>query len=152
IPADAYWGVNVRRALDNFPISGRPISIHPDLIFAYACVKQAAARANAELGQLPREIAELIDGACEEVKDGRFQDQFIVDVVQGGAGTSTNMNCNEVIANRALELAGHPKGDYAYIDPNDHVNCSQSTNDTYPTALKIGLCLSMERLLEELER
>ncbi len=150
IPAAAYWGINVSRALENFAISGRPISIYPDLIFGYACVKQAAARANAEVGNLDATRASLIDRACEEIKDGRLRDQFIVDIMQGGAGTSTNMNLNEVIANRALELAGRAKGDYEFLDPNDHVNRSQSTNDTYPTALKIGLCLSLERLLTEL--
>ena len=150
IPADAYWGINVARALDNFAISGRPISIYPDLIFGYACVKQAAARANAEIGALDRAKADLIDRACEEIKDGKLHDQFVVDIMQGGAGTSTNMNVNEVIANRGLELAGQPRGDYAYLDPNDDVNRGQSTNDTYPTALKIGLCLSIERLLVEL--
>ncbi|RKH07936.1 aspartate ammonia-lyase [Corallococcus carmarthensis] len=152
IPADAYWGINVSRALDNFAISGRPISVYPDLLYGYACVKQAAARANAELGVLDRTRAELIDHACEDIKAGRLHDQFIVDVMQGGAGTSTNMNFNEVLANRGLELAGHPKGHYEHLDPNDHVNRSQSTNDTYPTALKVGLMLSIERLLEELQR
>jgi aspartate ammonia-lyase len=151
VPANAYWGLNVRRALDNFAISGRPISTYPDLIFGFACVKQAAARANAEVGALDAGIADLIDRACEEIKEGELHDQFVVDIMQGGAGTSTNMNVNEVIANRALELAGHPKGSYQYIDPNDHANRGQSTNDTYPTALKIGLCLSIERLLTELD-
>ena len=152
IPADVYWGINVSRALDNFAISGRPISEYPDLIFGYACVKQAAARANAEIGVLEQDQADLIDRACEEIKEGRLQDQFIVDIMQGGAGTSTNMNVNEVIANRGLELGGHVKGDYLMLDPNDHVNCGQSTNDTYPTALKVGLCLAIERLLVELAR
>ncbi|WP_164018541.1 aspartate ammonia-lyase [Pyxidicoccus trucidator] len=152
IPADAYWGINVSRALDNFAISGRPISVYPDFLFGYACVKQAAARANAEIGALDAATAELIDRACEEIKGGKLHDQFIVDVMQGGAGTSTNMNFNEVIANRGLELAGYPKGSYEHLDPNDHVNRSQSTNDTYPTALKIGLMLSLERLLAELEQ
>ncbi len=152
IPAEAYWGINVSRALDNFAISGRPISVYPDLIFGFACVKQAAARANAEIGVLDRVKADLIDRACEEIKDGKLHDQFIVDIMQGGAGTSTNMNANEVIANRGLELGGHPKGQYEHLDPNDHVNRSQSTNDAYPTALKIGLCLSIERLLAELEK
>jgi aspartate ammonia-lyase len=150
IPAEAYWGLNVRRALDNFAISGRSISSYPDLLFGYACVKQAAARANAEIGVLDRTKADLIDRACEEIKDGKLHDQFIVDIMQGGAGTSTNMNANEVIANRGLELGGYPKGSYEHLDPNDHVNRSQSTNDTYPTAFKIGLCLSIERLLAEL--
>ena len=151
IPSDAYWGINVLRALENFPISGRPIAVYPDLIFGYACVKQAAARANAEIGVLDPAKAALIDQACEEIKEGQLHDQFIVDIMQGGAGTSTNMNFNEVIANRGLELAGHPKGSYAHLNPNDHVNRSQSTNDTYPTALKIGLCLAIERLLVELK-
>src|SRR5215468_6317838 len=126
IPGDAYWGLNVSRALDNFAISGRPISIYSDLILAYACVKQAAARANAEIGVLDRTKADLIDRACEEIKEGRLADQFVVDIMQGGAGTSTNMNMNEVIANRGLELADRPKGDYEYLDPNDHVNRGQS--------------------------
>jgi aspartate ammonia-lyase len=150
IPIGAYWGINVSRALDNFAISGLPISIYPDLIFGLACVKQAAARANAEIGALDSTRAGFIDRACEEIKDGNLRDQFVVDIMQGGAGTSTNMNANEVIANRALELAGRPKGDYEYLDPNDHVNRSQSTNDSYPTALKIGLSLATERLIEEL--
>jgi aspartate ammonia-lyase len=152
IPWDAYWGINVKRALDNFAISGRPISVYPDLIFGFACVKQAAARANAEIGGLEQSLADLIDRACEEIKGGALADQFVVDIMQGGAGTSTNMNVNEVIANRGLELAGRPKGDYGHLNPNDHVNRSQSTNDTYPTALKIGLCLAVERLLRELEQ
>jgi aspartate ammonia-lyase len=152
VPADAYWGINVSRALDNFAISGRPISEYPDLIFGYACVKQAAARANADIGVLERDKADLLDRACEEIKDGKLHDQFVVDIMQGGAGTSTNMNVNEVIVNRGLELAGHPKGDYAYLDPNDHANRGQSTNDTYPTALKIGLFMAVERLLVELGR
>src|SRR5262245_61610872 len=151
IPSRVYWGINASRALDNFPISGRPISVYPDFIFGYACVKQAAARANAELGVLDAARADWIDRACEDVKAGKLRAQFIVDIMQGGAGTSTNMNVNEVIANRGLELAGLAIGSYARLDPNDHVNCGQSTNDTYPTALKIGLCLSIERLLVELE-
>src|SRR5262245_48860906 len=152
IPEGAYWGINASRALDNFAISGRPISVYPDLIFGYACVKQAAARANAEIGALDRVKADLIDRACEEIKEGRLHDQFVVDIMQGGAGTSTNMNVNEVIANRGLELAGHRRGSYEHLDPNDDVNRGQSTNDTYPTALKIGLCLSIERLIAELDR
>ncbi|MEN9543407.1 MAG: aspartate ammonia-lyase [Pseudomonadota bacterium] len=151
IPADAYWGINVSRALDNFAISGRPISIYPDFIFAYACVKQASARANLEIGILDPGKADLIDRVCEEIKDGQWLDQFVVDVIQGGAGTSTNMNVNEVIANRGLELAGHPRGAYSHLDPNDDVNKGQSTNDSYPSALKIGLCLSIERFLVALK-
>jgi aspartate ammonia-lyase len=151
IPATAYWGINVLRALENFAISGRPISTYSDLIFGFACVKQAAARANAEIGVLEQDKASLIDRACEEIKEGKLHDQFVVDIMQGGAGTSTNMNANEVIANRGLELAGHSKGAYQHLNPNDHVNRSQSTNDTYPTALKVGLCLAIERLLVELK-
>ena len=150
IPTDVYWGINVSRALDNFSISGRPISIYPDLIYGYACVKQAAARANAEVGVLDRRQADLIDRVCEEIKHGKLRDQFVVDIMQGGAGTSTNMNFNEVIANRGLELAGHARGRYEFLDPNDDANRSQSTNDTYPTALKVGLCVAVERLLDEL--
>ncbi len=152
IPGDAYWGINTARALENFPISGRPISTYPDLIFGYACVKQASSRANAEIGELDEGKADLIDEVCEEIKHGGLQDQFVVDIIQGGAGTSTNMNVNEVIANRGAELAGGAKGKYDILDPNDHVNRGQSTNDTYPTALKVGLCLAIERLLEELAR
>jgi aspartate ammonia-lyase len=113
-------------------------------------VKQAAARANWEIGALDSIKAELIDQVCEEIKEGKLREQFIVDVMQGGAGTSTNMNFNEVIANRGLELAGLPKASYEHLDPNDDVNCSQSTNDSYPTALRIGLSLAMERLIAEL--
>jgi aspartate ammonia-lyase len=152
VPADAYWGINTARALENFPISGRPISEYRDLIVGLACVKQAAARANAEIGALAPEKARLIDAACEEIRRGGLLDQFVVDIMQGGAGTSMNMNANEVIANRALELAGHPRGRYDLIDPNDDVNRSQSTNDVYPTAVRIGLCTALERLLAELAR
>jgi aspartate ammonia-lyase len=152
VPVDVYWGINVARALENFPISGRSIAVYPDLIFGYACVKQAVARANRELGLLDAEKAEAIDRVCEEIKDGKLRDQFVVDIMQGGAGTSTNMNVNEVIANRALELLGYSRGSYQHLHPNDHVNRSQSTNDTYPTALKVGLCLAIERLLAELVR
>lgn len=151
IPANAYWGVHTARAHENFPIARRPISVYPDFIRAFACVKQAAARANLEIGALDAERAGLIDRACEEIKTGLLHDQFVVGVVQGGAGTSTNMNANEVITNRALELAGHQKGDYSFIHPNDHTNRSQSTNDTYPTAIKIALAFSLTSLLDELK-
>lgn len=152
IPEGAYWGINVARALDNFPISGRPISVYPDLIYGFACVKQAAARANADIAVLDKPKADLIDRACEDIKNGLLHEQFVVDIIQGGAGTSTNMNVNEVIANRALELAGFAKGEYVHLDPNDHVNKSQSTNDTYPTAFKVGLCFAIERFLIELKK
>lgn len=151
IPMSAYWGVHTARALENFPIARRPIAIYPDFVRAFACVKQAAARANLEIGALDEQRATLIDRACEEVKNGMLHDQFVVGVVQGGAGTSTNMNANEVITNRALELAGRQRGDYSFINPNDHTNHSQSTNDTYPTAIKIALAFSLRTLLAELE-
>lgn len=151
VPATAYWGVHTARAIENFPIAKRPISVYPDFVRAFACVKQAAARANLEIGALDAERAGLIDAACEEIKDGALLDQFVVGVVQGGAGTSSNMNVNEVVTNRALELAGREKGDYDFINPNDHTNRSQSTNDTYPTAIKIALAFSLKSLLEQLE-
>ncbi|WP_449278756.1 aspartate ammonia-lyase [Leucobacter sp. GX24907] len=151
IPADAYWGVHTARAQENFPIARRPISVYPEFARAFACVKQAAARANHEIGSLDDTRASFIDRACEEVKSGLLLDQFVVGVVQGGAGTSTNMNANEVITNRALELAGRRKGDYDFINPNDHTNRSQSTNDTYPTAIKIALAFSLRNLLDELD-
>ncbi|AZT95845.1 aspartate ammonia-lyase [Brevibacterium aurantiacum] len=150
IPAAAYWGVHTARAMENFPIARRPVSVYPDFVRAFACVKQAAARANLEIGALDEQRANLIDAACEEIKGGRLHDEFTVGVIQGGAGTSTNMNANEVITNRALEIGGHAKGDYAFINPNDHTNHSQSTNDTYPTAIKIALAFSLQNLLGEL--
>ncbi|MCI2958970.1 aspartate ammonia-lyase [Agromyces atrinae] len=151
VPGDAYWGVHTARALENFPISKRPISVYPELIIALASVKAAAARANRDVGALSAEKAEWIDAACQRIIDGDKHEQFVVGVIQGGAGTSTNMNANEVITNLALELAGYPKGRYDVLHPIDDVNRSQSTNDTYPTALKISLALSLKTLLEELE-
>ena len=149
IPAKAYWGINTARAVQNFAISRRPISVYPDLVVAYAQVKQAAARANRDIGVLDAERAELIDRACQDIIDGELHDEFVVGVIQGGAGTSTNMNVNEVVANRALELAGRPFGDYEYMSVNDHVNRSQSTNDTYPSAVKLGLVHATRRLIDE---
>lgn len=151
IPADAYWGIHTARADANFPITKRPISVYPDLIRGLAMVKQASARANRDIGALDAERADLIDRAAQRVIDGEFHDQFTVGVIQGGAGTSTNMNANEVITNIALEMAGHEKGDYAFLSPIDHTNRSQSTNDVYPTAIKIGLSLTLRSLLEELD-
>jgi aspartate ammonia-lyase len=150
IPADAYWGVHTSRALENFQIAKRPISVYPDLVVALASVKQAAARANLEIGVLDAHKADLIDRACQLIIDGRYQDQFVVGAMQGGAGTSTNMNANEVIANIGLELDGHAKGEYQYLHPIDDVNRSQSTNDTYPTAIKISLTFALSHLLDEL--
>ncbi|WP_454119353.1 aspartate ammonia-lyase [Microbacterium lacticum] len=151
IPADVYWGIHTARALENFPISMRPISVYRDLVKALAMVKQASARANRQIGVLEPALADLIDRAAQRVIDGEFHDQFVVGVVQGGAGTSTNMNANEVITNIALEMAGRQKGDYAFLSPIDHTNRSQSTNDVYPTAVKIGLSLDLVTLLEELD-
>src|SRR5687768_3036865 len=150
VPADAYYGVHTLRALENFPITGTSISIYPDLVTALACVKQAAAIANSELGLLDDKRAMAIRLACEEVREGKLLDQFVVDVIQGGAGTSTNMNANEVIANRALELFGRQKGEYQHLHPLDHVNLSQSTNDTYPTAVKLALQFGINRLLVDM--
>jgi aspartate ammonia-lyase len=147
VPADAYFGVQTDRALENFHISGVQLRLYPDLIKALAMVKLAAARANFECGQFDAAILKGIEGACDEIIAGRLHDQFRLDVFQGGAGTSTNMNANEVIANRALELMGHQKGAYAYCSPHDHVNCSQSTNDAYPTALHVGMALGNVRLV-----
>ncbi len=151
IPADVYWGVHTLRALENFPITGVQIGVSPYLVESIAAVKQAAAAANHDLGLLDDERYEAIRGACEEIRAGALHDHFVVDVMQGGAGTSTNMNANEVIANRALELMGHKKGDYATIHPNEHVNLSQSTNDVYPTAVKIALILATHELIAAME-
>jgi aspartate ammonia-lyase len=148
VPADAYYGIHTLRALENFPITGTAISIYPDLVAALACVKQAAAIANCELGLLDDARSTAIRLACEEIREGRLHDEFVVDVIQGGAGTSSNMNANEVICNRALELLGHGKGDYQHLHPLDHVNLSQSTNDVYPTAVKLALQLGIHRLLD----
>jgi aspartate ammonia-lyase len=148
VPAEAYWGVHTLRATENFPISGMPISAYPHLIDALAAVKEAAALANEELGLLDPKKAAAIVAACREIRDGELHDQFVVDVVQGGAGTSTNMNANEVVANRALELLGHAKGEYRYLHPNEDVNLGQSTNDVYPTAVKIATVFAVRGLLD----
>jgi aspartate ammonia-lyase len=150
VPAGAYYGVHTLRALENFPITGTPIAIYPDLVSALACIKQAAAIANSELGLLDERRATAIRLACEEVREGRLLEEFVVDVIQGGAGTSTNMNANEVICNRALELLGCAKGDYQELHPLDHVNQSQSTNDVYPTAVKLALNFGIRRLLADM--
>jgi aspartate ammonia-lyase len=150
VPADAYYGIHTLRALENFSITGTGISIYPDLVGALACVKQAAAIANSELGLLEEKLAVAIRLACEEIREGRLHEEFVVDVIQGGAGTSTNMNANEVICNRALEILGHRKGQYEHLHPLDHVNLSQSTNDVYPTAVKLALQFGIRRLLTEM--
>ena len=148
VPAGSYFGVHTLRAFENFPITGNPISIYPDLIRALACIKQAAAIANHELGLLDKERTDAIVKACEEIREGDLHEHFVVDVIQGGAGTSTNMNANEVIANRALEHLGHGRGEYKYLHPNEHVNMSQSTNDVYPTALKLAAHFGIFKLID----
>ena len=151
IPVEYYFGVQTMRAMENFHISRVRLHFFPELIKAFAMVKEAAACANRDLGLLDGKIAEAIIIACQEVRAGKFDDHFVVDMVQGGAGTSTNMNANEVIANRALELMGHKKGEYKYCHPNNHVNLSQSTNDAYPTAVKIALINSVEKMIYSLQ-
>lgn len=151
VPADAYWGVHTERARENFPITGIAISAHPHLIGALAAVKEAAAGANAELGLLPPRIADAIRLACREIREGAHRDHFVVDVLQGGAGTSTNMNANEVIANRAGELLGAAKGDYSIVHPQEHVNLGQSTNDVYPSAVRLATVLAVRELADALE-
>ncbi|MCA8953825.1 MAG: aspartate ammonia-lyase [Planctomycetes bacterium] len=147
VQAEAYFGLQTMRALGNFEIGGVRLNAYPNLVRALALVKKACALANRECGVLDAGIAAAIAEAADEVAIGKLHDHFVVDVLQGGAGTSTNMNANEVIANRALELLGHEKGDYAHCHPNNHVNCSQSTNDVYPSALKLAMILSSERLI-----
>jgi aspartate ammonia-lyase len=146
VPADALYGVQTLRALENFPISGTYVGQFPTLVAALASVKEAAALANEELGLLDAKIARAIVGAAETLRRGEHGDQFPVDMIQGGAGTSTNMNANEVIANLALESLGLPRGSYDVIHPNNHVNLSQSTNDVYPTAVKLALHASITEL------
>jgi aspartate ammonia-lyase len=153
IPADAYYGIHTARAMENFQISGHTIGRHPNLIRALAMVKKAAALANRQVGALPEEKAVAIIAACDKlIAERGYDPQFPIDIFQGGAGTSTNMNVNEVIANIALESIGRDKGDYAQINPNDDVNMSQSTNDSYPTALRVATILDLGALLEELAK
>ncbi len=152
VPADAYYGVHTLRAIQNFPITGTPISIYPDLVRALAAIKQAAAQANQALGLLDPERGAAIERACEEILGGALHEQFVVDVIQGGAGTSTNMNANVVIANRALEILGRARGDYAALHPIEHVNMSQSTNDVYPTALKLAAWFGIGHLIDAMEQ
>ncbi len=145
VPADAYYGINALRGRDNFPISG--LRAHPKLIDAFMLIKKAAAQANKELGQIKPDQADAIVQACGDVLQGRFRDQFIVDVFQMGAGTALHMNVNEVLANRAIEILGGQKGDYARVNPNDHVNFGQSTNDVFPTAMRVATRLYLEELI-----
>lgn len=151
VPAEAYYGIQTLRAMENFNISGVTLNFYPVFVQALAMVKLAAAKANNELGLLNDTITDAIVGACDEIIKGKFHKNFAVDMIQGGAGTSTNMAANEVIANRALEILGHKKGEYQYCHPNNHVNLSQSTNDAYPTSVKIALILNNARFIEVLK-
>jgi aspartate ammonia-lyase len=151
VDANAYYGIQTARALENFKISGITTAFYPDYVKAFAIVKLAAANANAQVGRLSKEKLAAIEKACRAVMDGKYLDQFQVDMYQGGAGTSANMNANEVLANIALELTGYKKGDYHIIEPHDDLNMGQSTNDAYPTAIKICLLLHNEKLLKETE-
>ena len=150
IPSDCYYGIQTHRARENFRITEVPISKAPEMVRALAYVKKAAALANMELGLLRPEIATVIAKVCDELIAGKLLDQFVVDFIQGGAGTSTNMNANEVIANRAIEILGHEKGRYDVVHPNNHVNCSQSTNDVYPTGLRLALYVKLTQLMDDL--
>ncbi len=148
VPENAYYGIQTLRALENYDITGIPLSHFPKLVKALAMVKKAAARANKKLGDLDPQIADAICDACDEIINGSLHSQFVVDMIQGGAGTSTNMNANEVIANRALEILGHARGEYHVVHPNNHVNKSQSTNDAYPTAIRLAVLLSYKDLVD----
>jgi len=149
IAKDAYFGIQTLRATENFPVSG--LKAPTQIIEAYVLIKKAAALANMKVGWLDQQIGAAIVTACEEVYSGSFHDQFVVDVFQAGAGTSFNMNTNEVLANRALEILGKEKGEYKYVNPNDHVNMAQSTNDTYPTALHLSVLIALDPLLMALD-
>ncbi|MCL4429448.1 MAG: aspartate ammonia-lyase [Candidatus Bathyarchaeota archaeon] len=149
IPQNAYFGIQTFRATENFPVSGLKAPIQ--IIKAYALIKKAAAAANMQVGWLDQKIGKAIIAACDEVLDGKLVDQFVVDVFQAGAGTSFNMNTNEVLANRTLEILGKSKGDYKSVSPNDHVNMAQSTNDTYPTALHVSVLIALQPLLKALD-
>lgn len=152
VPAEAYYGVQTQRAINNYKISGKHMCDYPEYVKAIAYVKLAAAEANHELGQLPDDVADAMCRACREIIDGKFHENFVTDMVQGGAGTSVNMNANEVIANRALELMGYEKGEYQHCWPNDHCNCGQSTNDVYPTTIRLTFIEMNKQLVAALER
>ena len=151
IPVEYYHGVQTVRAVENFNISRSRLYHYPQFVNALADVKAAAALANHQLGLMDTKVKDAIVQACEEIKGGALHEFFVVDMIQGGAGTSTNMNANEVIANRALEIMGYEKGDYQHCHPNNHVNLSQSTNDAYPTALKIAIYNSIGSLMSALK-
>ena len=152
IPANAYYGVQTARALENFQISGTLINQYPGFVEAWAMVKLAAARANTQVGAMKPDRLAAIQKAYDAIMAGKYHEHFLVDWFQGGAGTSTNMNANEVMANIALELSGHKKGEYQFVEPHDDLNMSQSTNDSYPTAIKVAFLLRNDQLIAELER
>ena len=152
VPANAYYGVQTARALENFQLSGVAINHYPGFVEAWAMVKLAAAQANYDVGAMKKDRLDAIEKACNAVLAGKYHDQFQVDWYQGGAGTSTNMNANEVLANIGLELSGHKKGEYQFLEPHDDLNMSQSTNDSYPTAIKVAFILRNGKLIEELEK
>src|SRR6186713_1889982 len=149
IPADAYYGVQTLRALENFQISGVKTNFYPDYVKAYAIVKLAAARANTEVGRMKKDRMDAIEKACQDVINGKYHDQFLTDLYQGGAGTSANMNSCEVLANIALEMSGHKKGEYKFIEPHDDLNMGQSTNDVYPTTIHVALLLHNDKVIKE---
>ncbi|MBK1963853.1 aspartate ammonia-lyase [Campylobacter novaezeelandiae] len=151
IPNDVYYGIQTYRALENFHMSGRKLKEYPYFVKAFAQVKKAAALANKDLGMVEANRADFIAKACDRIINGEFLDQFVVDMIQGGAGTSTNMNVNEVITNVALEMMGHKKGEYQYLHPNDNTNFGQSTNDTYPSSIKVAVHAKMGDLLKAME-
>src|SRR5262245_58089669 len=152
VPADAYYGVQTLRGIENFQLSGIAINHYPGFVEAWAVVKLAAARANTAVGAMKPERLAMIEKACKAVMDGKYHDQFQVDWYQGGAGTSTNMNANEVLANVGLELGGHKKGEYQFLEPHDDLNMSQSTNDSYPTSIKVALIMRNDKLIAELQQ
>ncbi|TMI98289.1 MAG: aspartate ammonia-lyase [Bacteroidetes bacterium] len=149
IPFDAYYGVQTMRALENFQVSGVKTNFYPDYVRAYAMVKLAAARANTEVGRMSKEKMDAIEKACQAVIDGKYHDQFLTDLYQGGAGTSANMNSCEVLANIALEMMGKKKGEYQFIEPHDDLNMGQSTNDVYPTAIHVALLLHNDKVIQQ---
>src|SRR5215510_4324622 len=149
ISNDAYYGVQTARALENFQVSGIPTKFYPDYVRAYAMVKLAAARANTDVGRMSKDKLAMVEKACQAVIDGKYHDQFLVDLYNGGAGTSANMNSNEVLANVALEMGGHKKGEYNIVEPHDDLNMGQSTNDVYPTAIHVALLLHNDKLVRE---
>lgn len=152
VPADAYYGVQTQRAVNNYRISTMKMCDYPDYVIAAAYVKLAAVETNRQLGEINDEICDAMAQACREIIDGKFHEDFVTDMVQGGAGTSVNMNANEVIANRACEILGHKKGEHKYCAPNDHANCGQSTNDAYPTAIRLALIRMNKSLVESLTK